>query len=101
MDNDYAESWQPSFVDGGSPGELTRSNSPPVISLFISARSGDAPLLVNFDATLSFDPDDDPFTVSWDFGDGVHRHHHRRCDRPGATAADPGPIEIPDRVDFR
>ena len=71
MDNDYAESWQPSFVDGGSPGELTRSNSPPVISLFISARSGDAPLLVNFDATLSFDPDGDPFTVSWDFGDGA------------------------------
>jgi PKD repeat protein len=36
----------------------------------MSAIVGEAPLIVDFDGTETFDPDDDPLVFTWDFGDG-------------------------------
>lgn len=47
------------------------TNQPPVAAFVTNTISGLAPLVVNFDATISSDPDDDPLTYSWDFGDGA------------------------------
>lgn len=53
----------------GPPIQLT-GNSAPQASFIANPKSGGAPLLVNFDATDSIDPDGDPLTYSWKFGDG-------------------------------
>jgi PKD repeat protein len=45
-------------------------NQVPSISLQASPLSGDAPLLVSFDASGTTDPDDDELSFSWDFKDG-------------------------------
>lgn len=49
---------------------VTGANQPPVAAFVTNTISGLAPLVVNFDAAISSDPDDDPLTYSWDFGDG-------------------------------
>ena len=45
-------------------------NQAPVAAFDATPASGEAPLLVTFDASASYDPDDDPMYYSWDFGDG-------------------------------
>ena len=45
-------------------------NVDPVASLDASPTSGEAPLIVVFDGSKSFDPDEESLDFSWDFGDG-------------------------------
>jgi len=47
------------------------NNSTPVVKVTSSARSGLLPLTVNFSADGTFDPDGDPLTFRWQFGDGT------------------------------
>ena len=70
LDNDEPASWQASRVYGGTPGLGFLSNLPPVVEVSATPTWGMAPLRVQFDASRSFDPEGDPFTVHWDFGDG-------------------------------
>jgi len=57
-------------------GEIRRilytagGNAPPTAEFDASPLSGGAPLTVDFDASESFDPDVDPLTYNWTFGDG-------------------------------
>jgi glucose/arabinose dehydrogenase/PKD repeat protein len=62
--------------DGNSAHEVRRiaftgqANRSPVARATASPTHGDPPLNVSFDGTTSFDPDGDPLTYEWDFGDG-------------------------------
>jgi glucose/arabinose dehydrogenase/PKD repeat protein len=62
--------------DGNSAHEVRRiaftgqANRSPVARATANPTYGDLPLNVSFDGTTSFDPDGDPLTYEWDFGDG-------------------------------
>jgi glucose/arabinose dehydrogenase len=62
------------YVDiGGTIKRITYvgSNRPPVARVSANPTSGSAPLLVQFNASASTDPDGNPLTFSWDLdGDG-------------------------------
>jgi glucose/arabinose dehydrogenase len=47
------------------------NNSTPVVRVTSSARSGLLPLTINFSSAGTFDPDGDPLTFRWQFGDGT------------------------------
>ncbi len=46
-------------------------NQPPIAVLSADRQNGGSPLTVNFRASSSSDPDGDPLTYAWDFGDGT------------------------------
>lgn len=49
----------------------TNANRAPQAVIGADRNSGDLPLTVNFSGAGSSDPDNDPLTYSWDFGDGA------------------------------
>jgi glucose/arabinose dehydrogenase/PKD repeat protein len=64
------------YTAGGSQGEIRRitfgdaDSLSPVARLSATPTSGTKPLDVRFDGAGSVDPDGDPLTYHWDFGDG-------------------------------
>ncbi|MBD3322408.1 MAG: PKD domain-containing protein, partial [Chitinivibrionales bacterium] len=56
----------PDVLTGGT----SPSNQYPTASFIANPVSGDAPLVVDFDASGSSDPDGDALSYSWNFGDG-------------------------------
>ncbi|UII19964.1 glycosyl hydrolase [Fulvivirga ligni] len=48
----------------------TSQNNAPSANFTVSTNSGNAPLTVSFDGSSSSDPDNDPLTYNWNFGDG-------------------------------
>jgi glucose/arabinose dehydrogenase/PKD repeat protein len=61
-------------------------NTPPVASADVSPSVGVAPLAVTFSSVGSSDPDDDPLSFSWVFGDG----NGSNAANPAHVYADPG-----------
>lgn len=54
----------------GLTGCLGPSGKPPVAAFTFHPAQGEAPLRVNFDGSLSYDPDGNVAYWKWDFGDG-------------------------------
>ena len=76
-------------LEGGAIHRLTYaagSNHPPVAVAKVTPTNGPAPLVVQYDATGSKDPDGDALSYQWDFGDGTSSN-----DGTGShTYTDPG-----------
>jgi glucose/arabinose dehydrogenase/PKD repeat protein len=94
------------YVSFGTPGSSDGSvreifYSPtgraPIARISATPTSGPAPLAVAFDARASTDPDNDPLTYTWDFGDGAtatgatvtHTYTAERPYTATVTARDP------------
>ncbi len=58
------------IVEVTAAGEEPKDNKPPTAHLSVNPGNGSSPLTVSFDGSGSSDPDNDPLTFSWDFGDG-------------------------------
>jgi glucose/arabinose dehydrogenase len=68
--HDEAALYRVSYA-GGDIAYASGTNRQPVANASVSQDSGRAPLSVIFDASGSVDPDDDPLSFRWDFGDGT------------------------------
>ncbi len=80
-------------IDGdGSIRRITyqADNSSPTADIDASPTSGDPPLEVDFDASGSTDPDDNPLTYAWDFGDSDDQFNDSFDEAPSHTYDEPG-----------
>ena len=50
---------------------IVTQSSNPIAMIFVDHIDGDAPLAIRFDGTASFDPEGQPLTYEWEFGDGT------------------------------
>lgn len=55
---------------GGGGGPVDPGNNPPTAQIAADVVQGPAPLTVQFSAADSTDPDGDPLSYAWNFGDG-------------------------------
>ncbi|HBF19132.1 MAG TPA: hypothetical protein DDW81_03485 [Cryomorphaceae bacterium] len=76
--------WEIRFC--GAKNRAVSGNSAPVASASSDVNSGMAPLTVNFNGSSSTDPDSDPLSYSWSFGDGGHSS----MANPSHVYSDPG-----------
>lgn len=86
------------FGSTSSVGRFTyaEGNLPPTPVASASPDSGDPPLTVQFSGSDSTDPEDDPLTYEWDFGDGSARSSEAN---PSHTYTDPGTFQARLTVD--
>jgi glucose/arabinose dehydrogenase len=81
---------------GSSGGEVRRiryvgaGNTPPVVQVAATPTIGQAPMPVTFTSTGSYDPDAQPFTYTWDFGDGATSS----SPNPAHTFTTPGVYDV-------
>ena len=83
------------FGQGDDNGSIRRitylfDNDQPMADVEASPTSGDDPLLVDFDASGSSDPNDDPLTYAWNFGDDDGAFDDSFEESPSHTYALPG-----------
>ncbi|MBB3698905.1 glycoside hydrolase family 9 protein [Flammeovirga yaeyamensis] len=71
-------------------GSEPNGGGTPVAKFTMDVNQGVAPLTVNFDASMSSDPNDDPITYSWDFGNGTTS----TLVNPSATYTAPGEYTV-------
>lgn len=82
------------------------ANDPPVARATVTPRWGALPLLVQFDASASTDPDNDPITFEWSFGDGqlsnqaVTSHTYTTAGTYVATLTVRDDYEVPSILNF-
>jgi len=69
----------------------TPTNRTPIATIGTDRTDGPAPLTVAFDGSASRDPDGDPFTFSWSFGDGTPNSSQAA---PSHTYANPGTYTV-------
>ena len=88
-------------VPGGSIRRITYlfDNDQPTADIEASPTSGDDPLDVSFDASSSSDPNDDPLTYAWSFGDDGAAFDDSFEDSPSHTYTEPGTYLARVRVD--
>ena len=65
------------------------ANQPPVVAATANPASGPTPLEVHFSSAGSTDPEGEPLTYSWNFGDGTTS----TAANPTHTYANPGPYQ--------
>jgi PKD repeat protein len=59
---------------GGGGGGGTPTNKPPIAVFSHNPKLGKRPLMVNFNASASYDPDGSITKYEWDMGDGSFKH---------------------------
>lgn len=69
IDSKGARSNTQTFNISLAPPTSTTANRPPVAVATSTSLTGTSPLSVTFTANKSYDPDNDPITYEWDFGD--------------------------------
>lgn len=70
IDKTQTSSLQITTSGNDSGSDSGTSNQTPVASFTASTQNGEAPLAITFNASASHDPDNDPLSYYWNYGDG-------------------------------